>query len=394
MRTIPLRWIGWLAAAVVLAGVAWSFVPRAVNVETARAVRGPLTVTIDEDAKTRVRDRFTVSAPVAGYLERIALRPGAAVRAGDVVAAILPAPAAPLDARTRAGLEARVAAARDGESRARLQADAARIMVAQSARELQRQEQLQRDRVISTQELETARLRHQVADADAGTAAAAADAARHALDEARAALLAADRPAGRPIAVRAPRDGALLRVFEESERTVAAGTPLVEIGAPAALEIVAELLSTDAVRVRPGSEVLVERWGGDTPLHARVRLVEPSSFTKVSALGVEEQRVNVVMDFSDPPECWAQLGDRFAVEVRVVVWRSADAVKVPIGALFRRGDSWAVYRVEGGRAAEQAVRIEARSDREAAVAEGVRDGDEVIVHPSDKIATATRVVVR
>ena len=394
MRMLPIRGLAWTAGVVLLAAVAWSFMPRPASVETAPVTRGPMTVTIDEEAKTRVRDRYTLSAPVGGYLTRIALRPGAVLHAGDTVALILPSQPAPIDARARAELQARVAAATDAVRRARLQHDAALLASTQAGRELERHRQLARDSVVSAQELESARLRHEMAQADATSAAAAADVAVHDLEAARAALLAGDRPAGRATVVRAPHDGLLLRVFEESERAVTPGTPLVELGAPEALEIVAEMLTTDAVRIAPHAAVLVDRWGGAAPLNGRVRLVEPSSFTKVSALGVEEQRVNVIIDFTDPPDCWKLLGDRFAVEVRVVVWQADAAIKVPVGALFRRGDAWAVYTAAGGRAVERTVRVVARNDREAAVDEGLSQGDLVVIHPSDKISDRTRISVR
>lgn len=386
----------WLAGAAGAATIAWSFVPRPVSVETARVARGPIVVTVDEEGHTRVRDRFTISAPVAGYLERIACRAGTAVRAGDVVARVAGAPPTPLDARTRQQFEARVEAAVDGLRQARTRVDSARASLAQADRDLARQIQLEKDRVVAPQEVESASTRRQVAQADVTAAVAGAEVAEHALQEARAALAAATtaRPSGRFVAVRAPRDGVILRVFEESERVVAAGTPLVEIGAPAALEIVVDVLSTDAVAIRPGARVLIERWGGAGALNGRVRLVEPSSFTKVSALGVEEQRVNVIIDFTDAPDKWQRLGDGFAVEARVVVTETTDALTVPTAALFRRGDEWAAFKVADGRAVEQLVRIGRQTSAAAELLGGLVEGDAVIVHPSEQIAPGVRVAVR
>jgi HlyD family secretion protein len=390
------RWLWWLVGVLVAGAVAWSFVPEPTSVEAARVSRGPVVVTVDEDGKTRVHDRFTVSAPVGGYLTRIALRPGASVRAGETVATIMPSAPTPLDVRSRTQLRARVDGAVDALRQARVRVDSARATLAQASREVTRQQQLERDRVVSPQELENARTRQQVAEADVNAAVAGVDVAEHDLEAARAALLAADadRPLGRPTPVRAPRDGAVLKVFEESARAVPAGAALIEIGDPAALEIVADLLSTDAVQVSPGARVILDRWGGEGALDGRVRLVEPSSFTKVSALGVEEQRVNVIVDFAGNRERVAHVGDGFAVEVRVVVWERQNALKVPVSALFRHGDQWSVYRVLSGRAVVQDVAIERQNDADAVVSRGLAEGDVVIVHPSERIADGTRVRVR
>ena len=397
MKANRRRLMLWGAAAAVVALVGWSFAPRPIAVEVAHVATGPLTVTIDEDGRTRVRDRYDVSAPVSGYLSRIGLRPGAPVVAGQIVANIFAVPPAPIDARSRSQLEARVDAAVDASRQARTRVEGARATLAQAVRELDRLRQLERERVVSAQETEVARTRQQVAEAEVSAAIAGADAAQHEVEAARAALMAADvaRPVGRASNVRAPKTGVVLKVFEESERAVQAGTPLIEIGEPGALEVVADLVSTDAVQVRPGAKVFIERWGGETPLNGRVRLIEPSSFTKVSALGVEEQRVNVVIDLTDPPERWRQLGDGFAVEVRVVVWECSEGLKAPVSALFRsRGSDWAVYKVVEGRALEQRIVISRQNDAEAVVTSGLAGGDVVVVHPSERVVDRTRVVVR
>jgi HlyD family secretion protein len=245
--------------------------------------------------------------------------------------------------------------------------------------------------------MEIAQTRQQVAEADVKTALAGVDVAEHDVESARAALQASESPrstSGRAIDVRAPRDGSILRVFEESERVVPAGAPLLEIGDPSSLEIVADLLSTDAVRVSAGGRVIVDRWGGEGTLKGRVRLVEPSSFTKVSALGVEEQRVNVVIDVTDPPTAWRRVGDRFALEARMVTWECPDVLKVPVGALFRRGDQWAVFKVVGSRAVAQTIRIGHQNSIEAEALEGLVANDQIIVHPSERVSDGTRVDVR
>ena len=396
MARIPLRWISWLTGIAVVVAIGWSFTPQSVSVEVARVSRGPLAVTVDEEARTRVHDRYIVSAPVPGYLTRIAYRPGAVVRAGQSVARVLPAPPGPIDARTRSQLEARVEAAVDALRQTRTHVESARAALAQATRDFERLRQLERDRAIAPQEVEGARTRQQVADADVNAALAGADVAEHDLEAARAALVAADgaRPAGRITDIRAPREGAILRVFEQSERVVSAGTPLLEIGDPSALEIVADLLSTDAVQVSSGARVLVDRWGGEGLLNGRVRLVEPSSFTKVSALGVEEQRVNVVIDLTDPPTIWQRLGDGFALEVRVIVWERPDVLKVPAGTLFRRGDQWTVFKVVASRAVAQPIGVGHQNSIDAEVLDGLAAGDQVIVHPSERVGDGTRVDVR
>jgi HlyD family secretion protein len=391
-----MRWIWWLIGIAVVAAIGWSFVPQPAGVEVARVARGPLVVTVDEEARTRVRDRYTISAPVAGYLTRMTHRPGTVVRAGETVARILPAPPGPIDARTRSQLEARVEATVDALQQSRTRVESARTALAQAARELDRQRQLERNQVIARQEVEVAQTRRDVADADVKAALAGVNVAEHDVDAARAALLATEnaRPTGRTTEVRAPRAGAVLKVFEESERIVAPGAPLLEIGDPSALEIVADLLSTDAVQVSPGSRVLIDRWGGEGTLNGRVRLVEPSSFTKVSALGVEEQRVNVVIDFADPPAAWRRLGDGFALELRVVLWERTNVLMVPVGTLFRRGNQWTAFKVVGHRAVAQPIRVGHQSRLEAEVLDGLADGDQVIVHPSERVSDGTRVDVR
>lgn len=397
MARIPTRWMAWLGGGAVVVAIGWSFLPKPVSVEVAQVTRGPLVVTVDEEARTRVRDRYTVSAPVMGYLTRIAYRPGAAVGSGQPIARVLPAPSTPIDARTRSQLEARVEAAVDALQQAHTRVESARAALAQATREVDRQRQLERDHVIAPQEMELAHTRHQVADADVKAALAGVDVAEHDVEAARAALHASESPgptAGRIVEIRAPRRGSILRVFEESERVVTAGAPLLELGDPSSLEIVADLLSTDAVHVSPGARVLIDRWGGEGALSGRVRLIEPSSFTKVSALGVEEQRVNVIIDFSDPPTMWQRLGDRFALEVRVVIWERPDVLRVPVGTLFRRGDQWAVYKVAGNQAAEQVIRIGHQNTLEAEVLDGLRVGDQVIVHPSERVTNGTRVDIR
>jgi HlyD family secretion protein len=380
-----------LAAAGALAGLVWLLRPAPVRVELGDVARGPLEVTVDEEGRTRVRNRYVIAAPVSGGLERITLDEGDAVAAGDVVARVSPAP---LDPRTTAQAEARLdaAIALRGEARARV--GQARAALAQAQRDLQRARTLAAAGTVSDQELEQAELAHASRAEELHGAREAEDAASHEVEAAQAALLAAGGREGRLgaqdafVAVRSPAAGHVLRVFEESQRVVAVGTPLLEVGDPSDLEIVIDVLSADAVRIRPGDAMRLVAWGGEGVLQARVRRVEPSGFTKLSALGVEEQRVNVIGDFVDPP---GPLGDGYRLEARIVVWRSDDVLRVPASALFRRGEAWHVFAVEDGRARLRALEIGQRGVEAAEVLGGIEPGVRVVLHPTDRVADGVRV---
>lgn len=383
----------WLAAAVVgilAAVVLW---PTTVPVDVGLVSRQPLVVTIDEEGETRVRDTFVVSAPVGGRVQRIEVEPGDAVRAGQVLTRVRPELPPLLDARTRADVEAALTSARATLEHARAQRQQAVDALAHAQRELRRTRDLL-DGGLATRQTLDAR------EADALAAADAADAALHAVEAAEAeterarARLAPPRVdlGGRPVVVTAPVAGVVLRRLRESESLVPGGEPLLHIGDPQRLEIVADLLSTDAVRVAPGARVLVEQWGGDRVLEARVRRVEPAGFTKVSALGVEEQRVNVVCDFVDPRAAWAALGDAFRVEVRIVQWESAGVLTAPASALFRVGEGWSVYVVRNGHAHLAAVGVGHRTSQRVEVLAGLDEGDEVVVYPGDAVHDGVRVV--
>jgi HlyD family secretion protein len=380
----------------VTALAAVGFWPSPVPVDTAVATRATLRVTVDEEGETRVRDRFVVSAPVAGRVLRIELEPGDAVKRGEtVIATFLAGATVPLDARTRAEAEAAVEAARAALGSARAERERAQAALALARSELERHHELARQQIVSRQALEARQTETRAAEEAARAAEFATARAAHQLEMAQARLLPAGVAlSGRPLALRSPIDGVVLRRLRESEAVVPAGEPLVEVGDPRRLEIVSDLLSSDAVQVRPGAQVLLEQWGGDHALRARVRRVEPSGFMKVSALGVEEQRVNVVMDFEDPLEAWSALGDGYRVEVRIVVWEGAGVLTVPTSSLFRRGDAWAVFAVRGGRAALSPVAIGRRNGVAAEVLSGLREGDSVVLHPSDALGHGTRVARR
>lgn len=391
------RWILWIAAAIVTAAAVFLGTrPQPVPAEVSQVTRGPIDVTIDEEGETRVRDRFVISAPLGGRVLRIELEPGDTVVASETVLAVfLPSAPVLLDARSRAEAQAAVETALAAVGQAEAHYEQAAAEVTFSRAEVERYRRLSRDGIVSVEQMETSQL-----DLDTRQEAleAAEYAVRTALSELQATRVRLQRFSGRnaaadgeAIEITSPVSGVVLRRLRESESVVPAGEALLEIGDPRQIEVVTDYLSKDAVRIRPGQRVLIDRWGGDRPLDGRVRRVEPSGFTKISALGVEEQRVNVVMDITDPPEVRAGLGDGFRVETRVVVWQSEDEVKAPTGALFRRDDGWAVFAVDGGRAVLRSIEIGERNAREAQVLGGLEPGQEVVVYPSDSLSDGSRV---
>jgi HlyD family secretion protein len=379
-----LIWAGGAALASVTSWMALRERPLEVDIGTVR--RGTLQVSVDAEGKTRVRDRYVVTAPVTGRLERIDLPEGAYVRAGDVMARIAPVP---LDAQAVRQATARVAATqsltRDAETRVRQ----ARATLEQERRAARRIDRLVRAGALAERDLEDAQLTVRLREEDVTAAEARSRAAVADVDQARAALIALS--GGQPdtrVLVRAPTDGCVLRVPERSERVVAVGTPILEVGDPTALELVVDVLSSDASRVRPGAIATVDNWGDGESLTGRVRRIEPAAFTRVSALGVEEQRVNIVIDLPHLP---AGLGDGYRVETRIGVWEGADVTIVPISALFREGQDWAVFLVRGNRAELTRVQIGERNATGAQVLDGLRAGDEVVLFPSDQIGSGGRV---
>ena len=378
------RHVWWSAATLVGAVLVWLAVrPSPVPVDVARATVGPLRVTIDEEARTRVRDRYVVTAPIAGRVARIPLEAGDAVARDAVVARMTPLP---LDPRSRAQAEAQVAAAGDAQRAAAAAVAQAREALAQARRERVRVTELASRSLVAPAERERAELADTLAAQDLEAAEFRAQAALHDVEAARAALIAAG--AGAVVTLRAPVSGVVLRIPERSERVVQAGEPLLELGNCGDLEIVADLLSSDAVKVRAGDLMLVEDWGGDSTLIARVRRVEPGGFTKISALGVEEQRVHVVAELNQCPDA---LGDGYRVEARIVIWEADSVLKVPTTALFRAGDAWGVFVIDGGRAAERVVQVGRQNAFEAEITAGLESGDSVVRHPGDRISSGVRV---
>ena len=381
-----------ISVAVVGGLLAVALWPTSVPVELGTVSRGPLVVTVDEEGMTRVRDRFVVSSPVAGRVLRIELEPGDVVTRGQVVAHVRAEAPPLLDERTRAEARAAIESARAAIGRARAEEQRARGTLAQLQRELTRIRELAQNKVVAPQELEAREAEAKVAEESVNVAVFAVQAATSELQRAQARLAPSTADAaGRVVSVTSPADGVVLKRVRESESVVPPGDPLIEVGDPHRLEIVSDLLSTDAVRVKRGARTIIEQWGGEKQLEARVRRIEPSGFTKISALGVEEQRVNVVLDFVDPATALAALGDAYRVEVRIVIWEAPAVLKVPTGALFREGEKWAVYTVENGRARRVIVELGHQTGQEAEVVSGVSEGVRVILHPGDTLKDGARV---
>lgn len=387
------------ATGIGLAGVAlalsWYLRPRPVPVDVAAARRAPLSVVVEESGVTRVKDRFVVSAPVSGSLARVSLEPGDVVSEGDAMAEIAPLSSPLLDERTRAEAEARLDAARSalGQSEAQVsRATSARDLAGQ---ELSRTRRLTDSGSLSAQALEQAEFAHRMREEELASAVFGQKIAKEQLRMARAALGAGDggRARDRRVEVLAPASGRVLRVEHKSAGVVQAGAALVEVGNPEVLEVVVDLLTTDAVHVAPGTKVSVEGWGGPA-LDGKVSRVEPSGFTRPSALGVDEQRVNVVVALLAPRRDWAVLGDGFRVEARLTLWEAEAKLQVPSSAVFRHGDGWAAFRVRDARAALVPVRLGHRGEVAVEVVSGLEPGDVVVTHPGERVKDGVKVQPR
>jgi len=378
------RVIPYLGAVILVGLIVAGLWPKPAPVEIARAALGTLRATVNEEGKTRIKQRYVISAPVTGQLRRIPFKAGAEVKAGETVVAVIE-PLSPmlLDARARTSSEAK-------RDTATANLDKARATHLFASSELRRFEKLNADKTVSIQELEAAQMR----EASAAKEEAAAQSALRQVE----AELAEFAPGGGdtntvclPREIKSPTSGRVLKVFEENARVVTAGTPLVEIGDPADLEVVVEVLSRDGAAIPPGAKVEFDQWGGAEPLLGRVRLVEPAAFTKISALGVEEQRVNVVADLATPLDQRRNVGDKFRVDARIIVWEAVDALKVPVGALFRSGDEWATFVLNDGRASLRRVKAGRSSGTETQVLEGLKEGDQVILYPGSRVHDRQRV---
>lgn len=384
---VPKKILMFAVALVLVAAFVLALRPSPLVVDLEKVARGPLRVTLDEEGETRVRERFVVSAPAAGRVLRIEMEPGVPVRVGvTVLATIRPNTPDLLDPRSRAGQEARVRAAESALGKARADRERVRAEVRFSDADFARTRKLGEQGIVSRESVEVSQLALERSRASLTAADFAVQTAAHDLEAARANLLEAGaEPAGGVLEVRSPVDGVVLRRLRESEAVVVPGEALVEVGDPRDLEIVADLLSTDAAQVRPGQPVEIEQWGGGTVLAGRVRRIEPSGFTKVSALGVEEQRVNVIVDLADPPARWAGLGDGFRVEVRVVLWERPDVLQVPASSLFRDEKGWAVYAVRDSRVERRRVEVGRQNGLRAEIVSGLEAGETVVLHPSTDV---------
>lgn len=387
----------WIALGVAAAAaLAWAFSPRPVEVEIAQVTTGRFEQAIEEDGQTRLKDRYTVSAPVAARVARSTLHEGDRVAAGDVVAVLTPVMSSMIDERSAREAAARLKAASAGIERASARVERGKVALEEAQLELRRTERLAGDGFVSAARLDTARLALAAARRELEGARAEREVAEQERAQAAAALLpaAAGATGGRPLAVRSPVSGVVLRVPLQSESTIAPGTALLDVGDPALMEVVAELLTTDAVQARPGTRAVIERWGGP-PLEGRVRRVEPAAFTKVSALGIEEQRVKVLVDVIDPPPAWKTVvGDGFRVTVRIITTAVDQALLVPVGALFPHENGFAVYLVEDAKAHLRPVEVGGRNATSAWARKGLSAGQAVIVYPPAAVADDKRVKVR
>ena len=399
VRTLWRRsfWLVFVVA--VAAALGWALWPRPVLVDVAAIGRGPLEVSVEDEGTTRIREVYVVSAPAAGKMLRAPREVGDEVVADRTVVAVLePTDPALLDIRTQRVNEAAVEAANAAVDLADAQVRQARSQLVFAQGDLRRANELAARQTIAERALEKAGLDVATAEAAVASAVATLEVRRRELESAKARLIQPGQQAaaatGCCIQVKAPVSGRVLKIVAESEQVVQAGSPLLEIGDPGELEIVVDLLSRDAVRIAVGAAARIESWGGDTTLGARVRRIEPTGYTKVSALGIEEQRVKAVLDFTDPPDAWRRLGHAFRIVARITAWRGDDVLQVPLGALFRQGDSWAVFVVDGGRARLRLVELAERNLRGARVAAGLAEGERIVLHPSDRIRDGVRVAPR
>jgi len=383
-------------AVVIAVGLFFGFRPQPVAVDVGTASRGPLRVTVEQEGKTRVIDRYLISAPVAAYAQRIDFDVGDTVQQGEPLVRLEPLRADVLDPRQRAAAEARLAAAKAAVGAAQQNVEAAKADADLAQNELERIRKLHAEGHIGQDAEDRAKAEAEQSSARLRSARFAADVARYEMEAARTALQYAAEPATahEAVMVRAPVAGAVLKIPRKSEGVVVAGQALMEIGDPRALEVEVDVLSADAVRLHPGTLVEFERWGGAGILEGKVRVVEPVGFTKVSALGVEEQRVWVTVDLTSPASQWQLLGDAYRVEARFILWQDSNVLQVPGSALFRDGDGWGLFKVRDDRAVKVDVQVGQRNGLHAQILSGVEEGDRVIIHPDDQISDGVAVAVR
>lgn len=388
-----------LLTAVIVVALGYGFWPQPLWVEAATVARRPLRVTVEAEGKTRLIDRYVLSAPVAGYLHRIDWKIGDGVRQGQPLARIDPLPSEVLDPRRRAQAEARVAASEASLQAAQEAATAARAEADYAKLEFERIAALCKQRCVVTEaERDRAESRARQTQAQLRSAQFAVEVARHEVEAAKTALRhSAAQPGGaarETVIVRAPVEGQILARPRQSEGIVEPGAALLEVGDPRALEVAVDVLSADAVRIRPGTPVILDRWGGEEPLEGVTRSVEPVGFTKLSALGVEEQRVWVVADLRSPVEAWSRLGDGYRVEASFVVWQGERVLQIPASALFRQGEGWAAFVIDDGQVRRRAVEIGQRGGLTVEIRSGLAEGERVVTHPDDALREGAAVRVR
>jgi HlyD family secretion protein len=384
----------WIIAGLVLLvvfGVYWMVRPRPIAIETAEVALERFTHMVEEDGRTRIRNRYTVSAPISGLMPRLILHVGDPVQAGQTLISITPNIAPLLDVRMRKELEERVGAAEAALEEAASLNERTKVDLVQARTNLARTAKLQKSGAATAAQLDRDTFAVQAAEREAHAAEQRWHAAKHALRQAKAAVRrSGDSSSNEHFPVLSPIDGRVLKVIQESEAAVPLGSPILELGDPKDLEVAVDILTSDAASIRPGARAVLERWGGE-PLEGRVRRVEPSGFTKISALGVEEQRVWVILDITSQPEKWTGLGDGYRVDVKISVEEIDEAITMPIGALFRRGGNWHVFIIEGDRAKLRTVDIARRSGRLAAISAGVQAGEVVIVYPPTQLTDGSAV---
>lgn len=400
MRKLSRKLLYLLLALSAVAGLVYAFIPGPVAVDIAVVTRGPMRVTVDEDGRTRIKERYVITAPLAGHMQRVELHPGDAVLPGKtVLTSLLPNDPALLDARALAEAQARLRAAQAGVQQAEATQlrtkeayelakhvfDRAKNLVLTEAMAKENFEQAEHLERIAAEELRASVFRLKVAQFEQEQARAALN---------RSQTTQSEKQKLESFEILSPIQGRLLRVFQESAGSVTPGARLMEVGDPTDLEVEIDVLSSDAARIKPGAKVFLEHWGGPEALQGRVRLVEPSGFLKLSALGVEEQRVNVIVDFLDPPEKRAMLGDAFRVDARIGIWEAENVLKIPTGALFRSQGAWAVFQVVNHRAMLTKVKLGKQNALEAEVLEGLQPEDSVVLHPSDRIKEGVAVKQR
>ncbi len=395
------RLILWLVIGLIVFGSLYNtFKPRSLEVDLVKIEPGPMLLTVGDEGKTRVKNVFVVSAPVTGTLRRVNAVSGDLVVANEtLIAELEPSEADPLDPRSEAEAEAQLSAAVSAESLARAELAKAEADLQFAASELKRARELVKKGTIAEREMEVSERAHKTSQATVGIAQASLQVRKYELDQARAHLMSPQEMASRRIScacvsVISPIDGQVLQVLRKSEGLVRAGESIVEIGNPEQLEIVVDLLSTDAVKVKAGQEALIENWGGDHVLKAMVRRVEPFGFTKVSALGIEEQRVNIVLDLVSLPAEWAQLGHGYQVDVRILLWHGDNVLSAPLTSLFRDGDEWATFVNKAGKAVKRHVRLGHKNDNEAQIISGIEAGDILVLYPSEGIEEGVRITAR